>query len=199
MHRCIHITVTIFLSTHPLFPSLLYPAPYCITNLSLYLHTWRSCFFCSWCEYPSTLVPGLLSTVLPLLLPPPQDTRQIKIHIYIDDINNISRPFWYSKCNFAHHCLQVTLPSTMLIFWWVFSSVSHLHPLCPLSLVEYLRLPFTCILHVLYLKVISSFHFVSRARLVSFPCPRKLQKKPKGELAVRYTVISSVTYKPAHF
>jgi hypothetical protein len=37
-----------------------------------FLLTWRSCFFCSWWEYPSTLVPGLLSTALPLLLHPPQ-------------------------------------------------------------------------------------------------------------------------------
>jgi hypothetical protein len=34
----------------------------------------------------------LLSTVLPLLLHPPQGTPQIKLHIYIDDINNVSYP-----------------------------------------------------------------------------------------------------------
>jgi hypothetical protein len=34
-----------------------------------------------WCKYPSTLVPGLLSTVLPL-----------QLHIYIDDIKNIGHP-----------------------------------------------------------------------------------------------------------
>jgi hypothetical protein len=33
----------------------------------------------------------LLSTVLPLLLHPPEGTPQIKLHIYIDDIKNISR------------------------------------------------------------------------------------------------------------
>ncbi len=41
--------------------------------------------------HPSTLVLGLLSTVLPLLLHPTQGTPQIKLHIYIDNINNISR------------------------------------------------------------------------------------------------------------
>ncbi len=51
---------------------------------------WRTSFSCSWCECPSTLVPGLLLTVLPLLLHPPQGTTQIKLHIYIDDSNNIS-------------------------------------------------------------------------------------------------------------
>jgi hypothetical protein len=63
----------------------------------LFLLTWRTSFSCSWCEYPSTLVPGLLSTVHPLLLHPPQGTSQIKLHIYIDDINNISCLIWYTK------------------------------------------------------------------------------------------------------
>ncbi len=66
------------------------PFPFILSNTS-FLLTWRQSFSCSWCEYPSTLVPSLLSTVLPLLLHPPQGTPQIKLHIYIDDINNISR------------------------------------------------------------------------------------------------------------
>jgi hypothetical protein len=36
------------------------------------LLTWRSLFLCSQCEYPPTLVPGRLSTVLLLLLNPPR-------------------------------------------------------------------------------------------------------------------------------
>ncbi len=68
------------------------------------IFTWGTSFFCSWCEYPSTLVPGLLSTVLPLLLHPPQGTPQIKLHMYlpyIGDINNVSRPVWH-KCNIQY-------------------------------------------------------------------------------------------------
>ncbi len=63
----------------------------------LFLLASKTSFFCSWCEYPSTLVPGLLSTVLPLLLHPPQGTPQIKLHICIDDISNGSRPVWHSR------------------------------------------------------------------------------------------------------
>jgi hypothetical protein len=49
----------------------------------------------TWSEFPSTVVPGLLSTAHPLLLHPPQGTPWIKLHIYIDDINNISRLVYY--------------------------------------------------------------------------------------------------------
>ncbi len=82
-------------STHPLLPGFTSVCPFSYIQ-PFFLLTWRSCFFCSWCEYPSTLVPGLLSTVLPLLLHPSQGTLQIKLHIYIDHINNISCPIWYS-------------------------------------------------------------------------------------------------------
>jgi hypothetical protein len=75
----------------PCFPVSSQLAPLSMVQ-PLFLLTWRSCFFCSWCEYPSTLVPGLLSTVLPLLFRPPQGTPEIKLHIYIDDINNITVP-----------------------------------------------------------------------------------------------------------
>jgi hypothetical protein len=71
------------------FPRFFYTCQPC------FLLTWRTSFTCSWCECPSFLVPGLLSTAHPLLLHPPQDTSQIKLHIYIDDINNISRLLWY--------------------------------------------------------------------------------------------------------
>jgi hypothetical protein len=61
-------------STLPLTPH--YPLPLLNTP---FLLTWRTSFSCSWCEYPSTLVPGLLPTVLPLLLHPPRHTPQIKL------------------------------------------------------------------------------------------------------------------------
>jgi hypothetical protein len=79
----------------PYFPLSLHSAPFYMTR-PLFLLTWRTSFFCSWCEYSSTLVPGLLSTGLPLLLHPPQDTPQIKLDIYIDDINNVSRSVWHT-------------------------------------------------------------------------------------------------------
>ncbi len=78
----------------PLISAPHYPIPL-HTCQTLFLLTWRTSFSCSWCEYLSTLVPGLLSTVLPLLLHQPQGTPQIKLHIYIDDINNISLLVWY--------------------------------------------------------------------------------------------------------
>ncbi len=51
----------------PCFSPSHYPIPFYISQ-SLYFLTWRTSFSCSWCEYPSTIVPGLPSTVLPLLL-----------------------------------------------------------------------------------------------------------------------------------
>jgi hypothetical protein len=74
MHRCMYVyNNSDSISTHPLASRscLSLPSLYDSTPLLL---TWRSCSFCSWCEYPSTLVPGLLSIVLPLLLHPPQGT-----------------------------------------------------------------------------------------------------------------------------
>ncbi len=61
----------------PLLPAVLFP--FAFANPSFYLHTWRTSFSCLWCEYPSTLVPDLLSTVLPLLFHPPQGTPEIKL------------------------------------------------------------------------------------------------------------------------
>jgi hypothetical protein len=72
---------------------LICPLLYDLTLLFTYL---ENQLLCSWCEYPSTLVPGSLSTVLPLLLHPPQGTPQIKLHIYIDDISNVSRSVWHN-------------------------------------------------------------------------------------------------------
>ncbi len=69
VHMQIHIVVFLFAS-YLLFPFCLIKFP--LHNLSPCLLTWRSLFFCSRCEYPSTLVPGQLSTVLPLLLSPPR-------------------------------------------------------------------------------------------------------------------------------
>ncbi len=91
MHRYMCMTTMILYQPTPLLPVLALACTLYMIQ-PLFLLTWRSCFFCSWCEYPSTPVPGLLSTVLPLLLHPPQGTPQIKLHIYIDDIYNISCP-----------------------------------------------------------------------------------------------------------
>ncbi len=49
---------------------------------------------------PSSLVSYQLFP--PCCLTHPKDTSQIKLHIYIDDINNISHPVWYSE--YLHHC-----------------------------------------------------------------------------------------------
>ncbi len=98
---CRHTTILV--NPSPCFSPSHHPIPF-YTSQSLYLLTWRTSFSCSWCKYPSTLVPGLLSTVLPLLLHPPQGTPQIKLRVHIDNINNISRLVWYNYydiCNRA--------------------------------------------------------------------------------------------------
>ncbi len=66
----LRIVTFLFLSTHLLSPFCFLQFP--LHSPSTCLLTWRSLFLCSWCEYPSTLVPGWLSTVLPLLPNPPQ-------------------------------------------------------------------------------------------------------------------------------
>jgi hypothetical protein len=69
---------------HPLLPGLtsVYPFLYSPTPLFTYLEILLLLLM-----VPSTLVPGL-----PLLIRPPQGTLQIKLNIYIDNINNISCP-----------------------------------------------------------------------------------------------------------
>ncbi len=52
-------------------PPTLFNSPFCPICFPCLL-TWRFLFLCSWCEYLSTLVPGQISTVLPLLLNPPR-------------------------------------------------------------------------------------------------------------------------------
>ncbi len=50
-----HTKTMIFCQPIPLPPpSLLYLAPHMIQHF--FVLTWRSSFFCSWCEYPSTLL-----------------------------------------------------------------------------------------------------------------------------------------------
>ncbi len=80
------------LPTHPLLPSLIStcPSQHNSTPIFTYLEILLLLLVV---RIPiHTLVPGLLSTVLPLLLHPPQGTPQIKLHNYIDKINNISLP-----------------------------------------------------------------------------------------------------------
>ncbi len=45
-------------------------------------------------EFPSTLVPGLLTTAPPFTSPPTPShpTHRLSYNVYIDDINNTSRP-----------------------------------------------------------------------------------------------------------
>jgi hypothetical protein len=57
-------------------PLFLLATPYFCYPLFTYLENQLSCL---WCEYPSTLVPGLLRTAHPLLLLPPFHTPQIKL------------------------------------------------------------------------------------------------------------------------
>jgi hypothetical protein len=59
LHRSIYAHMTILYQFSPCFSVLLQFSPF-HTAQPLFLLTWRSCFFCLWCEYPSTLVPGLL-------------------------------------------------------------------------------------------------------------------------------------------
>jgi hypothetical protein len=74
----------------PCFLVLLQFAPFYIVQ-PLFLLTWRSCFFCSWCEYP------LLSLACYQLFSPCCFTHtKIKLHIYKDNINDISHPVWYT-------------------------------------------------------------------------------------------------------
>ncbi len=111
----------------PLLPVLALTCPPLYMTFPLFLLTWRISFFCLRCEYPSTLVPGLLSTVLTLLLHPPQGTPQIKLHIYIDDISNVSCPVWHNKY-------------WLLLLFLVCESLGHLIP-CSLLLCGTLRIP----------------------------------------------------------
>jgi hypothetical protein len=71
-HSC---TLTPPLASRFLIPPLFANPPYVTPSLL----TWRASFSSLWCEYPSTLVSGLLSTVHPLLLHPPPDSPQIKL------------------------------------------------------------------------------------------------------------------------
>ncbi len=95
--RYMYTTMMILYQPTPFLPVLASAWPFYMIQPS-FLFTWRSCFFWLWCKYPSILVPGLLSTVLPLLLHPPQGTPQINLHIYIDNINNVSYPVGHNKC-----------------------------------------------------------------------------------------------------
>jgi hypothetical protein len=56
--------------------SSLFANPPCVAHFFIYLENQLSW---SWREYPSTHVPGLLSTVYPLLLHPTRHTLQIKL------------------------------------------------------------------------------------------------------------------------
>ncbi len=77
----------------PYFLVLLQFASFHIFNPSFYLLGDPASLLVVW--IPSTLVPGLLSTVPPCCFTHPKAPPQIKLLIYLDDINNISCPVWY--------------------------------------------------------------------------------------------------------
>ncbi len=82
-------SLPVLFTCHPLF---------LVTRFFTYLENQLSCL---WCEYPSTLVPGLLSTAHPLLLLPPWHAPRLSYNIYLDDINNTSRPRLTHLCCFT--------------------------------------------------------------------------------------------------
>jgi hypothetical protein len=85
----------------PLFRPFLCPFPTLLgTNypFSTYL---EYPFWWSWCEYPSTLVPGWWSTAHPLLLNPSWRHPQFTLHVYIGDITTsatLSDTLIFSAC-----------------------------------------------------------------------------------------------------
>ncbi len=97
----VHIHTTIHkyrpvIQSFPLLPPSSAPL---LIGYSLLL-TWKSPFWWSWCEYPSTLVPAWWSTAHPLLptLPlPSQQLPQFMLHVFQRRHYNISYTVWYNK------------------------------------------------------------------------------------------------------
>ncbi len=102
-----HMSSNGTLLTHPMTLSLLYPPPLTSINPSLLL-TWRSLFLWSWCEYPPPSSVVSYQLFSPCSLTHPEDTPQIKLHIYKDDIN-ISQSVWYKYIILWkwHFCLSL--------------------------------------------------------------------------------------------
>ncbi len=89
---------------------------YPLHNPSLCLLTWRSLFFCSWCGYPSTLVPGWLSTVLPLLVNPLQRHPT-------DQVTYLHRRHQHQPSHLIQICIRKQLVFFFLVRGEIYSAV----------------------------------------------------------------------------
>ncbi len=96
-------------------PPLIY-----VTHFFIYLENQLSC---SWHEYPSTLDPGLLTLFTLCHFSHPNTPQRSSYNIYIDNINNISRPDWYNPCIRSRGCLmcwcRLLLVCTRILHMWV--------------------------------------------------------------------------------
>jgi hypothetical protein len=97
--------------------------------LHFYLTFLENQLSCSWCEYPSTLVPGLLTTSHPLLVLPPFHSHRSSYNIYTADIINIIRPRltqWYPTTYFAFSTSQLLIVVSFFIYAIVSCFIFHL-------------------------------------------------------------------------
>jgi hypothetical protein len=85
---------------HPLLP--LTPSLFTLVNPTLYL-LGEPAFLARGANTHPLLSPVCYQLFPPLLFHPPQGTPWIKLHIYLDDINNISRLVWYSIAPLTIH------------------------------------------------------------------------------------------------
>jgi hypothetical protein len=120
----VHIHMYSILKYHPVIQSSLcfplYPLPLCDKLPPLL--TWKSLFWWSWCESPSTLVTGWWFTAHPLLpiLPlPSQRSPQFMLHVFQRRHHNISYTVWYN----SHSCFIIliiySLTETLRALWLV--------------------------------------------------------------------------------
>ncbi len=101
MHLRVCIVAFLFCQPAPCFPA-------CFIQFPFYLLGDPSSFACGANIHPvSSLVSYQLFS--PCCLTHPEGTPQIKLHIYIDNINNISRPIWYKKCMRQYKCTGYTI------------------------------------------------------------------------------------------
>jgi hypothetical protein len=114
----------LFWSTHPLLLSLIYPTPLACTNPSFYLLVDSSSY-----AHGANIHP-LLSLVSyqlfsPCCLTHPEDTPQIKLHIYIDDITTSTVPSDTVHVSKTEKFVDLAVSMTRLILtWWSLISLS---------------------------------------------------------------------------